>query len=70
MTAVTVASNTRTAGHTAKENPRMNGESRRLTRSALRSANTFGISSPKMIVTTVSGSTTRPIARISAVRSR
>ena len=64
--ALTAASNSHTAGHTLKQNQRITGESRRQTHSLLRSEKTFGISSPNMMVKSVSGMTTKAMARAAA----
>ena len=59
----TQVSNNHTAGQTLKQNHRISGESRRQTHSLLRSENTFGISSPKMMVKNVKGRTIAAMAR-------
>ncbi len=56
-------SNSQTAGQTLKQNHRIIGDSRRQTHSLLRSENTFGISSPNIMVKSVSGSTTNAMAK-------
>ena len=64
--AMTAPSNSQTAGQTLKQNHRITGDSRRQTHSLLRSEKTFGISSPNMMVKSVSGTTTTAMASTAA----
>ena len=66
MNAVTILSNSQTAGQTQNANQRMAGDSRRQTHSLFRSAKTLGTNSPHTIVTALSGMTTIAMAKNSA----
>jgi len=66
MTHITGFSRSHTAGQMLRANQLISGDRRRHTHSLLRSENTFGISSPQMMVTTVSGTTTSAMASTSA----